>query len=234
MEGHTQAGFTNRATIEHEIQRKIVELKTLEQDIPAVIIIHNVIDSTVVYMSPRGLKILGVTLDEVQKMGTEYHTRFFNSEDAQVYVPKIFELLKKNNSHEIVTYFQQVRSTHEQEWTWFSSSTKVLLRNEQGSPVLTITIAIPIDPSHFLTAKVEKLLRENNFLRLNKHIFASLTKREKEILRLMALGYNSTEIGGQLHISQTTAATHRRNIRSKINAQTNYDITRFAQAFDLI
>jgi DNA-binding CsgD family transcriptional regulator len=127
-----------------------------------------------------------------------------------------------------------VRPSDEQDWTWFSSSTKVFLRDNEGNPVLTITIAIPIDPKHFFTAKVEKLLQENNFLRSSKHVFASLTKREKEILRLMALGYNSTEIGVQLHISNTTAATHRRNIRSKLNAQTNYDITRFAQAFDLI
>jgi DNA-binding CsgD family transcriptional regulator len=28
--------------------------------------------------------------------------------------------------------------------------------------------------------------------------------------------------------------THRKNVKSKLNAKTNYDITRFAQAFDLV
>jgi DNA-binding NarL/FixJ family response regulator len=133
-----------------------------------------------------------------------------------------------------VSYFQQARPSEEHDWTWYSSSTGVFFRDEQGLPILTITIAMPIDPKHYFTPKVEKVLKENLFLRSNKHIFAALTKREKEILRLMALGQNSCEIGEMLHISQTTAATHRRNIRSKLNAQTNYDITRFAQAFDLI
>jgi DNA-binding CsgD family transcriptional regulator len=50
----------------------------------------------------------------------------------------------------------------------------------------------------------------------------------------MALGINSNVIAGKLHISEATANTHRRNVRRKINAQNNYDITRFAQAFDLI
>jgi DNA-binding CsgD family transcriptional regulator len=50
----------------------------------------------------------------------------------------------------------------------------------------------------------------------------------------MALGHSSMEIAGNLHISETTANTHRRNIRRKINANSIYDITRFAQAFDLI
>jgi DNA-binding CsgD family transcriptional regulator len=224
----------NGSTLEQKINEKIEELKEYEKEIPAVIIIHKISDFSVVYMSQNGLEHLEVTLDEIQKLGKEYHSRFFNPEDAEDYVPKIFGLLERNNTNELVTFFQQVRPSPEHDWIWYSSSTKVFLRDEEGNPVLTITIAIPIDPKHYFTAKVEKLLQENNFLRSNKHIFAALTKREKEILRLMALGHNSTGIGELLHISQTTAATHRRNIRSKLNAQTNYDITRFAQAFDLI
>lgn len=227
-------GSTFASTLEQLIQRKIDELKSFEQQLPAVIIIHDIRDSTVVYMSQRGLDDLGITLEELKNLGTEYHNRYFNPEDAQYYVPRIFGLLQRNTSNEIVSYFQQVRPSEEHDWIWYSSSTGVFLRDEEGKPVLTITLAMPIDPKHYFTAKVEKLLQENIFLRSNKHIFASLTKREKEILRLMALGHNSAEIGTMLHISQTTAATHRRNIRSKLNAQTNYDITRFAQAFDLI
>jgi DNA-binding CsgD family transcriptional regulator len=224
----------NGSSLEQKINKKIEELKEYEKEIPAVIIIHKISDFSVVYMSQNGLEHLEVTLEEIQQLGKEYHSRFFNPEDAEDYVPKIFGLLERNNTNELVTFFQQVRPSPEHDWIWYSSSTKVFLRDEEGNPVLTITIAIPIDPKHYFTAKVEKLLQENNFLRSNKHIFAALTKREKEILRLMALGHNSTGIGELLHISQTTAATHRRNIRSKLNAQTNYDITRFAQAFDLI
>jgi DNA-binding CsgD family transcriptional regulator len=227
-------GSAMDSELQQEIQKKISELKSLEQDIPAVIIIHNISDSTVVHMSQRGLDILGITMEELKKLGTEYHNRFFNPEDAQDYVPKILGLLERNTSGEIVSFFQQVRPSAKHDWIWYSSSAGVFFRDEEGKPLLTITIAMPIDPKHHFTAKVEKVLKENLFLRSNKHIFAALTKREKEILRLMALGHNSFEIGELLHISQTTAATHRRNIRSKLNAQTNYDITRFAQAFDLI
>ena len=50
----------------------------------------------------------------------------------------------------------------------------------------------------------------------------------------MALGLSSPEISRKLHISEATANTHRRNIRNKIKAESNYDITKFARAFDLI
>jgi DNA-binding NarL/FixJ family response regulator len=127
-----------------------------------------------------------------------------------------------------------VRFSPEQDWVWHLSTTKILLRDRAGKPRLTITLAMAVDTIHPVAAKVDRLLEENNFLRQHHHIFASLTKREKEILRLMALGINSTEIAQKLHISEATASTHRRNIRNKLNAQTPYDITKFAQAFDLI
>jgi DNA-binding CsgD family transcriptional regulator len=95
-------------------------------------------------------------------------------------------------------------------------------------------MAIPVDPQSHINTKVERLLQENTFLRKNQQVFASLTKREKEILRLVALGNSTNEIAEQLHISIPTAFTHRRNLKSKLKAQTNYDLTRFAQAFDLI
>lgn len=50
----------------------------------------------------------------------------------------------------------------------------------------------------------------------------------------MALGLSSSEIAVELHISEATASIHRRNSRTKLNAQTTYDILRFAQAFDLV
>ena len=64
--------------------------------------------------------------------------------------------------------------------------------------------------------------------------FELLTRREKQVLALMARGSNASQIASVLHISEATASTHRRNIRKKLNADSTYDLTRFAQAFDLI
>lgn len=108
------------------------------------------------------------------------------------------------------------------------------MRDNNSKPLLTLTMAVPIDAKHHITIKVERLIQENNFLRQNHHIFATLTKREKEILRSMALGFNSNEIAEQMSISEATAKTHRRNIRKKIGAHSAYDVTSFAQAFNLL
>ncbi|WP_457617169.1 response regulator [Lutibacter sp.] len=49
--------------------------------------------------------------------------------------------------------------------------------------------------------------------------FSSLTPRELEVLRLIALQYNSKEISNELHISINTVETHRKNLISKLNVK---------------
>ena len=220
--------------LEEEAKRKIAAIKELENEIPGVLIIHDLVTRSVVYMSQRGLNQLGITLEEIRLPFSDYHAQFFNEADAEYYVPKILDLVEKNTSDEMISYFQQVRYRPDQNWLWHLSSTKIFLKNREGRPRLILTISLAVDTRHPIATKVEKLLEENEFLRSHHHIFASLTRREKEILKRMAMGESSLEIANCLHISETTANTHRRNIRKKINASSNYEITRFAQAFDLI
>ncbi len=108
------------------------------------------------------------------------------------------------------------------------------MRDEEGKPHLTITYAMRIDPKHHFTEKVERLLGENNFIRAKQSLFLSLTKREREILAFMAKGLSSAQIAEKLFISEQTATTHRRNIKNKLGVQNNYDIVKFAQAFNLV
>lgn len=235
MKSSLPAKQRNGIPLQQRVDEKIFLLKQLELDIPSVIIVHDLRDTSVLYMSPRGLKILGITMKELSDIGPDYHARFFNMEFAEGYMPKIFGLMERNISDETISFFQQVRSSPDKEWTWYLTCTKILMRDDNGKPLLIISNAVPLDASHYIeAAKAQRLLEENNFLRVNQHLFDALGKREQEILRLMATGLSSAQIAKKLHISEMTASTHRRNIKRKLNAQSNYDITRFAQAFDLI
>lgn len=224
-----------KGSLQKKIEEKISHLKKIADDSPSVIIVHSLKDQSVQYMSPRGLKTLRVTMEELKKMGADYHPRFFNMVFAEIYTPKILGLMERNNNDEIVSFVQQVRASEKEEWTWYLSCTKIFMRDDEGRPISVITHAIPLDPKLYIdSAKAERMLEENNFLRKNHTLFNSLTNREKEILRLMALGNSSARIAKQMHISEKTANTHRRNVKKKLNAKTNYDLVRFAQAFDLI
>jgi DNA-binding CsgD family transcriptional regulator len=222
-------------TDEEQIQTTIAAAEIIFNQLPGVVIIHNINTKKLVFLSQRGENALGLTSAVLANMDwLEYHSRFFNMEEAKEYVPKIFALIEANNNQDDVSYFQQVRFPDRDDWQWYISSTKIYLRDSSGKPLLLITVSLPLDPNHHFLAKVQRLLDENNQRRAGTDTFESLTKREKEILKLMALGKSTSEIAAALFISEKTAETHRRNIRVKLNAQSSYDIIKFAQAFNLV
>ncbi len=106
--------------------------------------------------------------------------------------------------------------------------------DDNAPPTHIIVVACPIDSQNSINAKVDRLLDENTFLQENHKLFSSLTNREKEILKKMAIGQQSAEIAEMLHISEKTISTHRKNIRNKLKVQNQYELTKFAQAFNLI
>jgi two-component system, NarL family, response regulator NreC len=55
-----------------------------------------------------------------------------------------------------------------------------------------------------------------------------LTRRETEVLRLVALGHTNAEIAGSLYLSIRTVETHRANIQSKLKLSRRADLVRYA------
>ncbi len=221
-------------TLQERIDQRIKASIPYFEQIPGVVIIHYLNPSTVIYMTAAGLQQLGVTNEELQAMGTEYYSRYFNPEDAADYVPKVLGMLERNNDSETVSFFQQVRNNESGEWGWFCSGTRIFMHDDEGKPLLTITVALPIDARHYFLNKIERLAEENRFLRENQHLYATLSKREKQILRMMAEDKKSQDIAQSLYLSEETVKTHRRNIKKKIKAQNHYEVVKFAQAFNLV
>jgi two-component system response regulator NreC len=55
-----------------------------------------------------------------------------------------------------------------------------------------------------------------------------LSDREREVLRLLALGHTNQEIAERLHISVRTAETHRAHIMQKLSLASRADLVRYA------
>jgi DNA-binding CsgD family transcriptional regulator len=214
--------------------QKLSDIQSIANELPSALIIHEVETLQIVYMNSVGLNILGTTLDELKAMGPEtYHLKYFNTEDSDEYVPKILHLIK-SRTQEQVSYFQQARSSEHAEWQLFVSNTKVFARNEAGDATHILTLASILDPVHHITTKVNRLMDDISFLRKNNLLFLTLTRREKEILKYIAMGMSSAEIGAKLFIAPATAETHRKNIKNKLRLKNNYDAVRFAQAYNLV
>jgi DNA-binding NarL/FixJ family response regulator len=61
-----------------------------------------------------------------------------------------------------------------------------------------------------------------------------LTRREKEVLQLIAEGCTNQEIASKLFISSTTVDTHRKNLLTKLDAKNTASLVRIAMELRLI
>jgi DNA-binding NarL/FixJ family response regulator len=61
-----------------------------------------------------------------------------------------------------------------------------------------------------------------------------LSEREREVLRLLALGHTNQEIAKMLYISVRTAETHRAHIMQKLRLATRAELVRYALAQGLV
>jgi two-component system response regulator NreC len=61
-----------------------------------------------------------------------------------------------------------------------------------------------------------------------------LSDREREVLRLLALGHTNQEIAGMLFISVRTAETHRAHIMQKLRLSTRAELVRYALSHGLL
>ena len=217
-----------------KVKKTVKEIASVSSNIPGVIIIHDLPQLNLMFMSEWGLKLLGKKWEDIKELKfEEFQKKFFNEEDAKKNMPKIVALLETNTDTS-VSYFQQVRTSKIREWDWYMCTVKVLLRDNDGAPILIITVAMQVGAQNYFTANAAQLLEENEFLKNHYHEFARLTKREKEILGLMALGKSTAQIADSLYISEATAETHRKNIKTKIKINAPNDLYMYTHAFDLI
>lgn len=62
----------------------------------------------------------------------------------------------------------------------------------------------------------------------------TLTKRELDVLKLIAQEFSGTQIAEKLFISPTTVETHRKHLMQKLGAQTTIGLVKYAIKFQII
>lgn len=82
--------------------------------------------------------------------------------------------------------------------------------------------------SRFMNEKSETLRRST------PNFNVTLTKRETEIIRMIANEMTNSEIAGELNISPRTVDTHRRNLLQKLDVKNTAGLVRYALQNDII
>lgn len=104
-----------------------------------------------------------------------------------------------------------------------------LLKDDDFEQVIT-AIRMVMDGRRFFSPQIseaaidELLIEKDNPFDLEKR----LTRREREILQMVAEGNTNAQIAEKLHISQRTVETHRGNLMFKLRFESQADLVRFA------
>ena len=102
-----------------------------------------------------------------------------------------------------------------------------------SEPRTVLKHSIPLDEFIHVNDKLMSLIQEMNFLLDNSDKFNTLTKREVEVLELIAAGSTNPDVAEKLTISRRTVEQHRKNINKKLGFKNYNDLYRFVRAFDL-
>ena len=92
----------------------------------------------------------------------------------------------------------------------------------------------PLDDDVLLSAirhaidRSQIALREEAEMRMLRDSYASLTRREREVMALVVSGLLNKQVGGELDISEITVKAHRGNVMRKMNADSLADLVTMA------
>ncbi|MEP5614348.1 MAG: helix-turn-helix transcriptional regulator [Cyclobacteriaceae bacterium] len=97
-----------------------------------------------------------------------------------------------------------------------------------------LTLVVPPERLDSYKRKLDRVKKQAAFEREKRDQFESLTRREIEIVSLLATGFDNPCIAESLFISRNTVEQHRKNIRRKLEVQSFVHLMEYAMAFDLV
>lgn len=156
----------------------------------------------------------------------------------QLAIEKIIQLPAERQSNVRVNVYARMLNAA-REYRWVLIQIPGLYINKEKST--TCGLVMVTDLSHFnfngrpimmtLTDKVnnknEYYHIADNEMKLVNIELPNITKREQEILQLMAKGFNTPQISTELNIAYNTVENHKRNLRAKTNTRTSAELMNF-------
>lgn len=107
-----------------------------------------------------------------------------------------------------------------------------LLKNADPKELVD-AINIVAKGDKYFSKEVKDKFMSNVFSEEKESQIPALTKREKEIMKLITAEHTTSEIAESLHISEHTVNSHRKNLLSKLGVKNTIGLVKFAIKHDL-
>lgn len=186
---------------------------------------------------------------------SDYHKELFREPDKQYSEIKIHpddceailkngiaafrHLFSHNSNAQYVKLIREYRALVRGKYQRIIEQIQILEFDKLGNIWLSLSlvdIAPNQNPPYGVNSKILNIKTGDFFSPVDKYFNKEriLSKRETEILKLIASGMLSKEISEKLNISVNTVNTHRQNILKKFNVDTSIEAIRYAENLGLI
>ncbi len=214
---------------------------------PSLTIIADLRTSEYIYVTKNCEQIIGYTSDEVLQKGMQFGLNLIHPEDIQEYL----EVVK--------TTWEFLLAVPSQKRKMYKTSADYRVKTKTGSYIrvlqqntalqtdslgnILLLLMVITDISHLkkekgMSAAIISTENEGYLVwdakdtNLKKQI--AFSKREREIIKLLAEGFSSKQIADRLHLSEYTISTHRRNMLDKTNLPNARALVNFAISHGMI
>lgn len=178
-----------------------------------------------IYLNKFALDNTGYTREEVDKLGPDFFKNILHPDDFEVATLSIEHL--KNIGDDEVFGGPYKYMPKGKDYKWMIGVSRVFKRDEEGNPKYFLNAAVNFNEEFHLHKQIIDLLRENKRL-LNENTVLKLTRREREVLKLLARGNCARGISATLNISESTVISHRKNMLKKLNIHNTASLVNFA------
>jgi LuxR family transcriptional regulator len=220
--------------LHYKINKHEVRLEDIADYIPGNVMVQDLSTLKNTYMNKRGCDILKRSSEELEALGPEYFSSFFPAEEIRLLKAELGTFVKSNDPSSTYSFFQRVRPDQDSTYKWYFTTTQFYPGTQTEPGTQLMHIAIAVNDCTYAAKKASYICEQDQFVRKNFERFNSLSKREKEIIKLIVDGNSSYNISSQLFISVHTVNNHRKNIVKKLDVKCLSELIRFASAFFII
>lgn len=217
-------------TLGNQLQEGKLKLEEIGDYLPGSVMLQNIKSLTNVYMNRYGADRLHYSSEELQLMGPDYFKHFFPQEEMPVLRKQLITYLRRDDPQALYSFYQRVKTGAKDTYEWYFTTT----RTYDGPAGLLIHLSLPADGLVQAANRCHYLADQSTYCMKHFHLFNALSKREKEVISLIADGKSSYYISDLLFISIHTVNNHRKNILRKLRITSLAELIRFAVSFGLV
>lgn len=204
-----------------------ISLDDIAALIPGRVHLNRIHSLDLVYFDKQSRELLEVKKEDMAMNGRQILMDIAKPESFRQ-AKELFGKMDFEDASLVGYHFQSLKGLPDKnKYKWYYSTKK------RFNDTLILTVSNPVSSLGPMQKQMEKVLEQNLFIRKNLARVNSLSRREKEIMRLIARGYSSRQIAEQLFISPHTVNTHRKNIWYKLDINSYAELLKFARQFEL-